>query len=186
MARPIIERKDMLPRLAEVFRTHGYEGASLALISDATGLGKGSLYYFFPGGKEEMAAAVLGEIDGWFRENIFEPLRAAQDPRDAIGAMFDSVERYFDRGGRVCLVGLFALGDERDRFSQAINAYFSEWIESLAQAFRAEGRSPGAAREIAEEIVAGVQGALVLARSLREPEAFLRCLQRLRARAKLS
>jgi TetR/AcrR family transcriptional regulator, lmrAB and yxaGH operons repressor len=186
MARPIIERKDMLPRLAEVFRAHGYEGASLALISKATGLGKGSLYHFFPGGKEEMAAAVLVEIDGWFRDNIFKPLRTARDPGDAIDAMFDAVERYFERGGRVCIVGLFALGDERDRFSQAINAYFSEWIEALAQALRAEGRSHTAAREIAEEIVAGVQGGLVLARSLREPEAFLRCLQRLKTCAQRS
>jgi TetR/AcrR family transcriptional regulator, lmrAB and yxaGH operons repressor len=186
MSRPINERKDVLPRLAEVFRAHGYEGASLALISEATGLGKGSLYHFFPSGKEEMAAAVLAEIDGWFRENIFKPLRAAKEPKDAVDAMFDAIARYFDGGGRVCLVGLFALGDERDRFSQAINAYFSEWIESLAQSLRAEGRTPAAARELAEEIVSGVQGGLVMARSLREPEAFLRCLRRLRARAKQS
>jgi AcrR family transcriptional regulator len=182
MARIINERSDVLPRLAEVFRSHGYEGASLALISKATGLGKGSLYHFFPGGKEEMAAAVLAEIDAWFRERIFAPLRAASEPGQAIDAMFREVERYFDKGGRVCLVGLFALGDERDRFAKAINAYFSEWIASLAQALEASGRTPIAAREIAEEIVAGVQGALVLARSLREPEAFLRCLHRLSAR----
>ena len=55
MMRSIAERADVLPQLAEVFRAHGYEGATLALISDATGLGKGSLYNFFPGGKEQMA-----------------------------------------------------------------------------------------------------------------------------------
>ena len=66
MARTVAERSDVLPLLAEVFREHGYEGASLSLISKATGLGKGSLYHFFPGGKEEMAVAVLAEIDGWF------------------------------------------------------------------------------------------------------------------------
>ena len=58
MAKMIHERGDVLPALTEVFRTHGYEGASLALISRHTGLGKGSLYHFFPGGKEEMAAEV--------------------------------------------------------------------------------------------------------------------------------
>jgi hypothetical protein len=48
----------------------GYrEGASLSLISEATGLGKGCLYHFFPGGKEEMADAVLSEIDGWFENH---------------------------------------------------------------------------------------------------------------------
>jgi hypothetical protein len=45
MARSVAERKDALPALAEVFREHGFAGASLALISPATGLGKGSLYH---------------------------------------------------------------------------------------------------------------------------------------------
>lgn len=182
MARTINERADVLPKLAEVFRAHGYEGASLALISKATGLGKGSLYHFFPGGKEEMAAAVLTEIDGWFRSHVFEPLRASQDAQTAIWKMFDAVESYFDKGGRVCLVGLFALGEERDRFSGAIGGYFAEWVTALALALEAAGREQGAAREIAEETVAGVQGALVLARSLGEPAAFLRSLDRLKAR----
>ena len=101
---------------------------------------------------------------------------------DAIADMFDAVESYFDGGGRVCLVGLFALGDERDRFSGAIGGYFAEWVTSLALALEAAGREPDAAREIAEETVAVVQGALVLARSLREPAAFLRALARLKAR----
>src|ERR1700720_3544465 len=63
-ARSIAERADVLPQLAEVFRAHGYEGATLALISDATGLGKGSLYNFFPGGKEQMAMEVLTPSTG--------------------------------------------------------------------------------------------------------------------------
>jgi TetR/AcrR family transcriptional repressor of lmrAB and yxaGH operons len=77
MSRAVATRPDIIPALAEVFREHGYEGASLALLGDATGLGKGSLYHFFPNGKEEMAAAVLDAIDGWFRDNIFSLLRRA-------------------------------------------------------------------------------------------------------------
>src|SRR5687767_6837809 len=61
MTKPVVDRADLLPLLAEVFRSHGYEGATLALISQATGLGKGSLYHFFPGGKAQMAADVLAE-----------------------------------------------------------------------------------------------------------------------------
>jgi AcrR family transcriptional regulator len=64
----------VLRALGEVFRAHGYEGASLTLITEATGLGKGSLYHLFPGGKEQMAAEVLADIDGWFELNIYAPL----------------------------------------------------------------------------------------------------------------
>ena len=63
LKRGVVERRDVLRALGEVFRAHGYEGASLTLITEATGLGKGSLYHLFPGGKEQMAAEVLAEID---------------------------------------------------------------------------------------------------------------------------
>jgi len=85
------ERAAAVPALAEAFREHGFEGASIAQLSAATGLGKGSLYNFFPGGKEEMAAAVLADVDAWFTANIFEPLRdAAPGDSAPISAMFDA------------------------------------------------------------------------------------------------
>jgi AcrR family transcriptional regulator len=115
MARSIAERADVLPRLAEVFRAHGYEGATLALISDATGLGKGSLYNFFPGGKEHMAMEVLDSIDRWFVDNIYTPLRTSTDPAKGIADMFAAVDDYFRSGQRVCLVGAVAGGGARGR-----------------------------------------------------------------------
>src|SRR5258707_7695837 len=117
MAKSVSERAELLPLLAEVFRSHGYEGATLALIGEATGLGKGSLYHFFPGGKAQMAAEVLSEIDAWFEVNIFAPLRSAEDPARAIAAMLKGTEDYFRSGRRVCLVGVFALGAARDSFA---------------------------------------------------------------------
>ena len=70
MARTIAERPDAVLALANTFRLHGFEGASLSVISAETGLGKGSLYNFFPGGKEEMARAVLDEVNTWFRTRV--------------------------------------------------------------------------------------------------------------------
>src|SRR5689334_7259551 len=119
------ERRDVLRALGEVFRAHGYEGASLTLITEATGLGKGSLYHLFPGGKEQMAAEVLADIDAWFELNIYAPLREASDPARAIAAMIAGVDQYFRSGDRVCLVGLVALGASRDTFAQAVDDYFA-------------------------------------------------------------
>ena len=50
--RTLNERPDVIPLVAEVFRNFGDGGASLIRITEKTGLGKGSLYHFFPGGKE--------------------------------------------------------------------------------------------------------------------------------------
>jgi TetR/AcrR family transcriptional regulator, lmrAB and yxaGH operons repressor len=182
MPRMVTERNDTLSVLAEVFREHGYEGASLSLIGTATGLGKGSLYHFFPGGKEEMAAAVLAQIDAWFESNVFVPLRDASDPARAIGAMLDTTEEYFRSGRRVCLVGALALGDARDRFAAAVRSYFARWVDALAEALVRSGRDNARAKALAEEAVAAIQGAIVLARALDDPATFSRAVTRLRLR----
>ena len=162
MPKIVHERTDILPVLAEVFREHGFEGASLAVIGERTGLGKGSLYHFFPGGKEEMAAAVLSEIDGWFATHIFKPLREDEDAVRAIGQMFDVVERYFESGRRICLVGTLALNDSRDRFAPRIRGYFAAWTDALEGALVRAGHGHKKARGRAEEAVAAIQGGLVL------------------------
>lgn len=182
MARTIAERSDVLPQLAEVFRHYGFEGASLARITAGTGLGKGSIYNFFPGGKDEMAAAVLAEIDAWFLQRVFAPLRQGADVGAGIDAMFDAVEEYFLSGQKVCLVGVFALGCERDRFAAQVRDYFAEWIAALADALGRGGRDAATAQSLAEEVVGAIQGALVLARALERPEAFAAALRRWRLR----
>ncbi|MFG1394378.1 TetR/AcrR family transcriptional regulator [Xanthobacter agilis] len=179
MARIVMERGDVVPLLGEVFREHGFEGASLAAITARTGLGKGSLYHFFPGGKEEMAAAVLAEIDGWFEAQVFAPLREGADAPSAIRDMLAKVDAYFRSGRRVCLVGVFALGEVRDRFSDQVEGYFAAWRDALAGALRRAGRSEADAAEQAEEAVLAIQGALTLARALHDPEVFTRTLERL-------
>ncbi|HSZ39163.1 MAG TPA: TetR/AcrR family transcriptional regulator [Trebonia sp.] len=177
------DRDDAVPALAEAFREHGFEGASLAQLSAATGLGKGSLYNFFPGGKDEMAAAVLANVDAWFTGNVFAPLRnATPGDADAIDAMFDAVVYYFRSGRRVCLQGAFALGRERDKFAATISGYFGEWIESLAAALRGAGVRDSEARASAAEAVAAIQGGIILSRALDEPEVFTQTVVRQRAR----
>jgi TetR/AcrR family transcriptional repressor of lmrAB and yxaGH operons len=181
MPRVMTSRADAVPALAEAFREHGFEGASLAHLCEATGLGKGSLYNFFPGGKEEMAAAVLADVDAWFTAAIFEPLNhAAAGDRDAIGAMLDAVADYFRSGQRICLQGAFALGRERDRFAERIRGYFEQWITSLSAALRAVSHDE--AQTAALEAVCAIQGAIVLSRALGKPEVFRQVVDVQRAR----
>jgi TetR/AcrR family transcriptional repressor of lmrAB and yxaGH operons len=182
MPKTVAERADILPVLGEVFREHGFEGASLAIIGARTGLGKGSLYHFFPGGKEDMAAAVLAEIDSWFAIRIFKPLREEADAARAIAGMLRAVEEYFKSGQRICLVGALALNDSRDLFAPRIRSYFAAWAEALENALIRAGHGHKKARGRAEETLATIQGALVLGRALHDPAVFQRILARLRKR----
>lgn len=182
MARTVTDRADALAHLAEVFREHGYDGASISRIGKATGLGKGSLYHFFPGGKGEMMASVLSGIDAWFEEAVFHPLERGGDARAAIEAMVDAVTAYFRSGERVCLVGAVGMGASRDPFAEAIAAYFARWIGALAACLVGAGLPEADARERAEDAVAGIQGAIVLSRALDDRSAFLRVVSAHRAR----
>ncbi|HEY4204316.1 MAG TPA: TetR/AcrR family transcriptional regulator [Xanthobacteraceae bacterium] len=176
MKKTIAERAEILPQLAEVFRAYGYEGATLALIGEATSLGKGSLYHFFPGGKAQMAKEVLAEIDQWFEANIFAPLQHAREPSSAIGDMIAAVDRYFHSGQRVCLVGVIALGASRDSFADQVRGYFSRWHEALTAVLKRLGLSGATARRRAETALANIQGALVLARAFDDPKVFSRAM----------
>lgn len=182
MARMVAERADAIAPLAEVFREHGYEGASLALIGKATGLGKGSLYHFFPNGKEEMVRAVLGEIGQWFEDAVYSPLRNESDVNGAIGAMLASTDQYFRSGRRVCLVGALAVANTRDLFAQAIRGYFVAWVDALQSALIRQGREADQSRILAEEAVLAIQGAIVLSRAMDDPAVFQRAIDRLRGR----
>lgn len=187
MARVMTDRAAAIPALAEAFREHGFEGASLARLCEATGLGKGSLYNFFPGGKEEMAAAVLADVDTWFTVNIFRPLRTAAAGDDAaVDGMLDAVTDYFHSGQRICLQGAFALGRERDMFADRIQGYFERWVTSLAEALHARGRDKPEARAAALEAVVAIQGAIVLSRALGQAAVFRQTIDRQRARLRTS
>ena len=180
MAKTVKERSDIIPVLGEVFREHGFEGASLAIISTRTGLGKGSLYHFFPGGKEEMAAAVLQDIRQWFDDQVYRPLRDDDDPRRAIDHMWRAVTDYFRSGKRICLVGAFALDHVRDHFAAELSNYFAAWQTALASALERAGC--GMSRALAEDAVIAIQGALILARAENDENIFTRSIERVRSR----
>ncbi len=99
--------------------------------------------------------------------------------------MFKAVTRFFHSGRRICLVGTFALDETRDRFASEVQSYFAAWTRALAAALKRSGLNAKAARETAEDVVAGIQGALVLARSQDDPGVFTRAIKRLRQRTKI-
>jgi TetR/AcrR family transcriptional regulator, lmrAB and yxaGH operons repressor len=185
MTRTVFERSDVIPLVAEVFRELGYEGASMSAITTRTSLSKGSLYHFFPGGKEEMAREILAHVDEWFADHVFEPLEG-NNPQRAIAGMWDSVDAYFRSGRRVCLVGVFALDETRDKFSVPIKSYFRRWIAALAGALARCDMDDAVAGRLAEEAVVSIQGALTVGRALGDSDVFKRTLERLRERTTMT
>ena len=176
MTRTVMERDDLVVALAEIFRRHGYEGTSIGLIAQKTGAGRSSLYHFFPGGKVDMADAVLDHISRWFDDMVFAPLRDLH-PSEAIQVMTQAVDTYFRSGRRICLMGVFSLDDSRDHFSERIAHYFDEWLSVLEACLLRGGMDDGRARQASIDILAAIQGSIVLTRATGRDGIFRETIQ---------
>ena len=70
-----MSKEEAIIKLVPAFRQYGYEGATLSLLSQASGLGKASLYHYFPGGKSEMAAVVSEYALDLFEKMVLKTLQ---------------------------------------------------------------------------------------------------------------
>jgi AcrR family transcriptional regulator len=181
MPAALLSREEVVERLMQVVRRYGYDGASLAELSRATGLGKSSLYHHFPNGKDDMVRAVLEHLAQQLRAAVFDPLRGPGPARQRIDRMAKTVDEYYRGGRESCVLGNLVLGTSRTRFRAQLRALFDEWIEALAAALRDAGIPRATARMRAEEAVMRIEGALILAGGMDDVSLFGRTLKRLPA-----
>ena len=175
----LLSREEVVERLMLVVRRCGYDGASLAELSKATGLGKSSLYHYFPNGKDDMVRAVLDHLEGVLRERVFTPLRASGPARRRVEQMVRTLDDFYRGGREACVLGNLVLGTSRTRFRRRLQAIFDEWIDALAAALTDGGLPRAVARARAEDAVIRVEGALVLAGAMDDVSMFARSLKQM-------
>lgn len=173
-----MSKDEVIPQLLKVFQCYGYEGATIARLSEATGLKRASLYHYFPHGKEEMAAVVLDYITRGLKE-LLAPLRSDLPPVDRIRAMNENIDAFYYQGQQACLLALLSTGEAHDLFQVQVRRALNLWIDSLAEVLVEAGIDPKSARQRAEDAILQIQGALVLTRGLKDTATFERVLKRL-------
>jgi AcrR family transcriptional regulator len=181
VARPAkIEDSVLLKKLSDVFRDTGYEGASLTLLSEATGLKKASLYHRFPNGKEQMAAEVMNGAQIWLTENILNTLQSSAPPAERIRAMIQHLDVFYSGGTQACLLNMLSSPQAvSGPLAEPIGKAFKAWIDALARAIVDAGFEDAVARFRAERAIALIQGSLVLARGMNSTQPFQNCLANL-------
>jgi len=181
MPAALLEKDEVLERLMRTFRDDGYDGASLAQLSERTGLGKSSLYHHFPGGKAEMAEQVLAHLDrtleGLFAEVASRKGAAAQ--RDALLA---GVQAFYENGKRACLLERLAASVDRKRFGRPLKNAFAAMQGAFERVSLTAGATAAQARASAEDAVVNIEGALVVAAGTGDVRVFERTIERLRDR----
>lgn len=175
----LASRSDVVRRLAGAFRRYGYGGASLKLLSDATGLGRSSLYHHFPQGKADMGHAVLADADAWLRTNVVDVLAGEGAPEEKLDRAGEALVAFYEGGKLSCLLELFSTGEARDAFGEVVAGGFRSLARAFAGLAAEAGLPPPDAERRAEDVLIAIQGSLVLSRALGDEGPFRRVISEL-------
>jgi AcrR family transcriptional regulator len=179
MPAPSLTRDEVVTRVLKVFRDYGYEGASLSLISKATGLGRSSLYHYFPNGKDDMAEAALERATLLMREQAIAPLAGSEPPRERLRRFTQGLDQFYASGSSSCLINVFGIGDAANKFQPELAERLRRLIRALAGVAEEAGVAPAEAALRAEDVLIALHGALVVSRGLGSTAPFQRILQEL-------
>jgi TetR/AcrR family transcriptional regulator, lmrAB and yxaGH operons repressor len=177
-----VSEADLRVGLSHVFRDVGYEGATMAMLSEATGLQKASLYHRFPHGKEQMAGEVLRDAGAWLEEHILAPLRAEGDPRAKLVAVARRLDEFYSGGRQACLLNMLSATRMTDGpFTKLIKGVFKAWVTTVSKVLVDAGLAPRIAEQRAERAMILLQGTLVYARGVGSTRPFKNFLKTLPA-----
>jgi TetR/AcrR family transcriptional repressor of lmrAB and yxaGH operons len=156
------EKSEIVARLFVVFRDCGYEGASITGLSRATGLGKSSLYHHFPGGKEQMAEAVLEFGKTFITKSVAEVAHSSEPLKIRVRKIIAAFNELYANGLNSCVWGRLAGSETSPRARKTHKQIFLVWTRAVADLAREAGMSEKGARHFSEDWLARLQGSLIL------------------------
>jgi AcrR family transcriptional regulator len=160
---------------AELFRRQGYTGTGVKQIVAEANAPFGSLYHFFPGGKEQLAAEVIRWSGGVYARLVGEAIAPAPDVLSMVDLFFAGAAQTLRETGYedACPIATVALevASTSEPLREATAEVFDGWIAGLVPRFEAAGLPPEKSRELSVAMLSALEGAFVLCRAQRNTEA---------------
>jgi AcrR family transcriptional regulator len=159
---------------AELFRRQGYAGTGIKQILAAANAPFGSLYHFFPGGKEQLGAETL-RSSGALYAQLFATIAAqAPDVTTAVADFFSGaaetlVETDYADACPIATVAL-EVASTNEQLREATAEVFESWIAGATAYFAAAGIARQTARELALSMLCLLEGAFIFCRAMRSTE----------------
>ncbi|KAA0098215.1 TetR/AcrR family transcriptional regulator [Mycolicibacterium sp. P1-18] len=166
----------MVSAARRLFREHGYHGTSLSDVVSESAAPRGSLYFNFPGGKEELATevALLHASDAIAHVNrVAGATATAAELIEAFMQRFrdDVVAADFREGCAVAPIVVDSASSST-RLGDVVKRTFADVVAVLAARLVDKGLGEASARAVAVSAVTTMEGALILSRALRTTEPF--------------
>ncbi len=170
-------RESILTATAELMRHRGYAGVGMKDIADASGAPIGSLYHHFRGGKVQIAREALVNAGAAYGLLIPTIVDTYSDLGDAVDGVFRQAAEDMAATGfaNMCPVASVAaeVADTVEELRLATQEIFEGWIGGGAAYFAARGLDDARARDVTTALIGALEGAFLLARTLRTTEPLL-------------
>ena len=160
---------------ATLFQQRGYTGSGLKQISVESGAPFGSLYHFFPGGKEELAAEALRWSGQGYQLLVEAVIDSSPDIVAGVGNAFAAAAETLRQTdcADACPIATVALevASTNDRLRRVTADIFEGWIDAATDRLVAAGVQAEGARPLAMLTIAALEGGFLLSRAAKTTEA---------------
>jgi TetR/AcrR family transcriptional repressor of lmrAB and yxaGH operons len=183
MPRPSRER--LLDSAVDLLQRQGYHATGLNELLERSEAPRGSLYHYFPGGKEQIGAEAIARAGGQVAAAVVHLLRTKPSVADAVealaGLLAAGLEASdFERGCPVATTAL-EVTPRSEPIRAAVQASFESWLAPLRERLEAGGFDRLQAARRADLAIATLEGALVLARARQDADVLRDAGRQLRA-----
>lgn len=170
-------RELIIESTAYLLQQRGYVGTGINDIIEHSGAPKGSLYYHFPGGKEQLTIEAVQwtnkNVTAFIRNNLTKYDDAIESIKQFI---LDSASR-FDEDNYFQGVPITALVLETASVSEnlrsACQEVFDNWSKEFANKLMSYGYEMEQARELGTTINIMIQGAFVMSLAKKDSKSFI-------------
>ena len=161
-------RLNILKSAIRLFRRYGYAATGLNDILKSSQAPKGSLYHYFPNGKEELGAEAV-RAAGKTVTKTLEELMADTSSTDEFLKRYCELLAYWIENsnfqdGCPITTTLLEMSATSPTISQAGAEAFNDWRTVLKAVLTRDGWPAETARQHADFILASIQGAILLSR----------------------
>ncbi|WP_233434195.1 TetR/AcrR family transcriptional regulator [Nocardia yamanashiensis] len=167
-------RERLVTAVAELMRVRGYSAITVKQITEAAQAQMGSLYHHFPGGKPQIAAEALRSSGAAYIQLLPLLMDPHEELRVAVPAAFTAAAEVIEQGGwlNMCPVGTVAgeIADSEPELRAVAAEVITSWIDEGTTYFIARGVEANEARALILAILAALEGAFILSRTLRSSE----------------
>jgi TetR/AcrR family transcriptional repressor of lmrAB and yxaGH operons len=162
-------RDQIIQTACDLMERQGFHATGLNQIVKDSSTPKGSLYYYFPDGKDAIAEAAIAWAGQTVAERIRAGLAVSDDAAEAVRSFVTTIAHYveasgFQNGGPLTTVAM-ETAITNERLNKACQGAYSLLQAAFTVKLIQCGYSEPRAQELATFITASVEGGIILSRT---------------------